>query len=307
MKLFYKKLYLIFCFLILILSCDRELSITKFEEDYSSYEGEIRIEAIMNTTNLEESIVRVDSTMLVTDTTTFNERDDDNDGEVDEPDEVVSQVHVTNMKVALYNSRGSKVMEFKWDPKAEKVIYGEFNNKSFKYGGYVPDEIYIDTVDYSQDYEFRIMNNVDTISGTFTPVPPVKFETKDTLLFSPGSDHVINWKGSSEQRVCMLSIYKKYLNTSQRLNTIPWTRDPNNRDTSNVWEGNFPIDSYLKLPPGLYKFEVGIPSPDYGQYFYSQLPIKDPKLNNFRDQDGNVILGIAGAISVNTRYFIIKK
>ena len=59
-----------------MIGCTEELSIADFSDDFSSYKSELRIEAILNPTDFMNSIVRVDKTILVTDTTLFNGLDD---------------------------------------------------------------------------------------------------------------------------------------------------------------------------------------------------------------------------------------
>ena len=59
--------------------------------------------------------------------------------------------------------------------------------------------------------------------------------------------------------------------------------------------------------PGLYQLTVFVPSRDYGHYFYSKLPIHDEKLNNLRNQNGEIVLGIAGALSEAKVYFRVKE
>ncbi|MCJ7800850.1 MAG: hypothetical protein MUP82_00665, partial [Candidatus Marinimicrobia bacterium] len=70
---------LIILLLIGISGCTKELSIADFSDDFSSYASELRIEAILNPTDFMNSIVRVDKTMLVTDTSLFNGLDDNGD------------------------------------------------------------------------------------------------------------------------------------------------------------------------------------------------------------------------------------
>lgn len=59
--------------------CEKELDITQFSDDYSTYRPELRIEAVLHTYHPDRSIVRLDRTITVDDTTIFNGRDDDGD------------------------------------------------------------------------------------------------------------------------------------------------------------------------------------------------------------------------------------
>ena len=70
---------LIISILIGVSSCTKDLNIADFSDDFGSYASELRIEAILNPTDFMNSIVRVDKTMLVTDTTLFNGIDDNGD------------------------------------------------------------------------------------------------------------------------------------------------------------------------------------------------------------------------------------
>lgn len=70
---------LIILILIGINGCTKKLSIADFSDDFSFYTSELRIEAILNLTDFMNSIVRVDKTILVTDTSLFNGIDDNGD------------------------------------------------------------------------------------------------------------------------------------------------------------------------------------------------------------------------------------
>ena len=57
-------------------SCEKELSITEFSDDFSNYEPELKIEAlILHTKNT--AIVRVDKSFTLMDTILYNCIDDD--------------------------------------------------------------------------------------------------------------------------------------------------------------------------------------------------------------------------------------
>jgi len=61
------------------MGCSKEYSIAEFSDDFSSYESELRIEAILHPNDFMNSIVRIDNTLLVTDTSLFNGIDDNGD------------------------------------------------------------------------------------------------------------------------------------------------------------------------------------------------------------------------------------
>ena len=67
--------------LLLLISCTEELSIADFADAFEDYEVELRIEGILDASDVANSIIRVDRTILVTDTSLFNGIDDNGDWE----------------------------------------------------------------------------------------------------------------------------------------------------------------------------------------------------------------------------------
>jgi hypothetical protein len=142
---------------LLFASCQKELNIAEFADNYSAYQEELRIEAVLNAVEPMHSIVRVDRTILVTDTSLFNGRDDDGDwvaetddtgedgvfanggsfgsekdegerngrpdpGEphVDEYDEIISQLHVSTLNIQLYDySTRALLIDFAYEAEAD--------------------------------------------------------------------------------------------------------------------------------------------------------------------------------------------
>ena len=64
--------------LLFLTSCEKELLITEFSEDFSNYEPELRIEALILPTE-KTAIVRVDRSVLITDTSLYDCIDNDGD------------------------------------------------------------------------------------------------------------------------------------------------------------------------------------------------------------------------------------
>lgn len=73
------KLNYILILLLTLYGCTQELSIAEFSDDFSDYKSELRIEAILYPTDFKNTIVRIDKTLLVTDTSLFNDIDDNGD------------------------------------------------------------------------------------------------------------------------------------------------------------------------------------------------------------------------------------
>lgn len=354
----------IFAFIILIVnSCSEKIAITEFKDDYDEYKSEPRIEAILNTTNLTESVVRIDRTILVTNTDIYDGKDNDGDWEsyedlngngkwdkgeplnddigndpdgeegareaeegkgdgqptegephVDEIDEILPHVHDSSFNVALFEvESGKRVIDFKWSPNADDFQYVSNPETEaeeiVRYGGYIPDKIYIDEIDYSKDYEFEFSKKDTTITGQLNPLQPAVFHSEpnaqynqDTLIVKRGKGSKIVWKTQREATVFWILVTRIYnADSTEIVEDMPMI--PVSEDEEDNWIGKDFVDMH---PPGLYKWEVLVPSRDYGHYFYSRLPIRDKKLNNLRDQNNNVVLGIAGSVAKSTQYVRIK-
>ena len=78
-KPWFMKLSLLTFLIIGMLSCTEDLSIADFADDFESYEQELRIEGILNLTDFSKSVIRVDKTILITDTSLYNGIDDNGD------------------------------------------------------------------------------------------------------------------------------------------------------------------------------------------------------------------------------------
>ena len=65
------KILLIIVGLFFSYSCEKELSITEFSDDFSNYEPELKIEALILPTE-NTAIVRVDKSVLITDISLYN-------------------------------------------------------------------------------------------------------------------------------------------------------------------------------------------------------------------------------------------
>jgi len=75
--IFSLRLYILL--LIFISGCEKEMLLTEFADYEFDYQPEICIEAILNTQFPEKTVVRIDYTIPITDTTIFNGLDDDGD------------------------------------------------------------------------------------------------------------------------------------------------------------------------------------------------------------------------------------
>jgi hypothetical protein len=328
-------------FLLLSAGCEKDLNIADFADEYRDYEPELRIEAILDVVEPMSSIVRVDWTILVTDTSIFNGRDDDGDwdpliddvgdddgigegngqsdpGEphVDEIDEILPQIHDTTAAVELYDlTTDQLVMDFTWDSQADSFMdeadlpdelaatMDEVPLEVITYGAYKPIALY-DTTHIDHDYEFRITTSEHVITGMVEPLPPPVFEINpqatigDTLLIAAGVMGQFTWITVPEATVYWVLVEEVLAPDSLRTVESHPAAPFEQRDDG-YWIGQDFIGLYL---PGLYRWTVSVPSRAYGAYVYSQLPMRDEKVSNLRDEEGNVVLGIAGSAASASQY-----
>ncbi len=340
--------------------CDEELEITEFVKDYEDYESELRIEAVLVPSERELSVVRIDRTILVTDTSLHDGLDEDGDwipfmdengngqwdegeplnddlgedgiagstfeflepdkgegdgqptaGEphVDEYDEILPAIHVRDAQVGLYDpASNQKLADFSWTEEADSFdtfVYPDSDYvETYYYGAYKPSQWYLDSLPYYRAYEFRIETADQIISGTTVPIPPVRFENpgfpvdQDTLIVPFGSLQPLIWKAAPEATVFWIYIERIYAADSlEFIRSMPSSALETDED--GYWVGKGILGFFL---PGLYRWTISVPDPVYGAYFYSELPMRDRRLSNLRDQDDNVVLGIAGSASNTEQY-----
>ncbi len=60
-------------------SCERKMNITDFSDDFAQYQEELRVEAILNASRPMSSVILIDHSIRLDDTTVFNGIDDDGD------------------------------------------------------------------------------------------------------------------------------------------------------------------------------------------------------------------------------------
>lgn len=340
--------------LLLFSGCEKELNIANFADEYGDYQPELRIEAILDVVEPWDSIVRIDRTILVTDTVIFNGRDDDGDwdpltddvgedgfradpegfgppkdegegngrpdpGEphVDELDEILPQLHDSTAAVALFDLTlgGSLAMDFAWDPRADSFTVEAGPSQGFStneddvllevvtYGGYKPVSMHTD-IDLDHLYLFRITTSEQAISGVVQPLPPPVFDLDpqsmigDTLVVTADDSDQFTWITSPEATVFWIQV-EEVLGTDSLITVVSHPSMPFERRSDGFWIGQDVLSFYL---PGLYRWTVSVPSRAYGAYVYSQLPMRDEQLSNLRDQDGTVVLGIAGSAASASQY-----
>ena len=332
-------------------ACQEQLNIAEFEDEFRDYRSELRIEAILDPVHPERSIVRVDHTILITDTTIFNGRDDDGDwdplvddvgedgvvgaddgfgpqpdegegdgkptpGEphVDEYDEILPQLHDSTVAVTLVElGTDNVVIDFVWDPQADsfQVVAGPVESGlSFElpemvtvtYGGYRP--LTYDSISYDKQYEFRIVTSEQVITGPVDPLRPPTFLVDehtmigDTIVVTAGSDDRVQWLTEEDATVVWVLMEEVVGPDSLKISMSHASENSEQLDDGS-WIGEHLLGVFF---PGLYRWTITVPDRAYGAYFYSGLPMRDEQLSNLRDDNGQVVLGIAGSSADYVQY-----
>jgi len=352
--------FILILIIVVINGCTEKLSIADFSDDFSSYKSELRIEAILHPTDFMNSIVRIDKTLLVTDTSLFNGIDDNgnwtgytdengngkwDDGEplnddiggkdggkgngipdkgephVDDYAEILPQIHDSTMTsvILIEESSGNLVAEFEWNSKAgtieefhREVRVGSedhgISNESevYYYGGYKPKNQYADIqIEFGKEYEFQITTtDNDVITATTMCYPPAELVLEgtkwdaDTLLLNSNENDIVHFLTNNDVSLGNFTfrevIIQDSLIFSHSVFFPPNESEQSNYSIFNLSKGMFPI--------GLSQVTVSIFDNRYSQYFISELSLNDKALSNLRDQNDNVVLGIAGSATVTTIY-----
>ena len=344
------------------MSCTEELSIADFAEDFENYEVELRVEGVLDQSDFSKSIIRVDKTILVTDTSLFNGIDDNNDWEsytdengngqwdegeplnddiggeyrgpdeppigqgngipdagephVDDYIEVLPQVHDSTMvSVVLRDSVNAEIVaEFVWKSNAATfdVSFGPGGPPdvaaqnpyiTYTYGGYVPDEAYWDVkLDSSKRYTVEITTATGSVISASTDIVAspenLVWENtiwdNDTLVSLANNYAYLTWNNPSASYYGALKL-DLYFRPDSIKGFYAYTRAAFQEDE----ETGLPLfqESFIGFPLMMYRVTVSSLNNSYGNYVYSGLPLRDRKLSNWRDQDGNVVLGSLGSRS----------
>lgn len=349
--------------LMVLVSCDKEMLLTEFTDYEFDYQPELCIEAILNTEFLEQTVVRIDYSIPMIDTTIFNGRDDDgdwtayedvngngkwdeneplnddlgkdgissvdndfmepDDGEgdglptngephIDEIDEIIPQLHDSTFTVELYKkSTNTKVADFSWETRADSMEIIENYETEVKeiiwYSGYKLTTL-LEPIDYDEEYEFRVTKNSSEIRAAFQPEPPVNYLTdfytmdNDTLIATEADSLAPIWSTGVNPIVFWVKVERIWAADSIEI-ISDHPSAPIDLQNGIYLGGDFTTLYF----PGLYRWTVYVPSHNYGQYVYSSLPITDSSISNWRDQDGNVVLGVAGSMAMKSIYVRINK
>lgn len=329
------------------LSCEKDLSISDFEDDFGNYQPELKIEGLLQQDKPEDSIIRIIKSSTVTDTELYNGRDDDGDGNIDEYDEVLARVQDTTATVKITNLNSGEIFDFQYVAMADSFISSQEEiththtithdhpdtdehsqtithrhrvdgNTMIPYGGYKPISDNFRIESYTQ-YQIQIYSEEfdKTITGVTTVYPQVEFI--DTLFTFNEEQIVMNIDDDKQ------IFWQSDLNVTAYYVTFEEVVQIN----ENEWETEF-IDSYIASRDHdltekyksasigrtvifgatndiVLKLTVEALSPEYGRYVFSQLPLNDSQRSNLRDENGNPVMGSFGATAAKSIFIVIEE
>ncbi len=235
---------------------------------------------------------------------------------IDEYDEILPQIHVDTATVTLVElETGNPVIDFVWDPQADSFRVAAGPQESgfsmdtpemvtVTYGGYrpVPGNY---SISYDTRYQFRIDIGGRLITGPVDPLLPPTFIDSlesplnvDTLVVTAGGDDHLRWLTEPDATVVWILAEKVVGPDSLELVMSHPSNSTDPLDDGS-WIGEHMLGFFF---PGLYRWTITVPDRAYGAYFYSTLPMRDEQLSNLRDDDGKVVLGIAGSSAASVQY-----
>lgn len=356
-----KRIYLLLPAVFVLFTCTEELSFADFADDFKNYEQELRIEGMLDLTAFSRSVIRVDKTILITDTSLFNGIDDNGDWEaysdlngngkwdpdeplnddigirehgphgeyegrgngipdpgephIDDYLEILPRIHDSTLVSVILRETESQIFvaEFEWSGKAGYFDEGfgaegppsqiaEATFVRYYYGGYIPLRQYagLELV-VGREYTIELTTKEGRIiSASTTPIAaplnvmwPGTTQNADTVIVSIDNYASLTWNTPLETNFCGVIVDEVFPTDSLRSFYSSLAVAINVDDTGLPF---YPAN-FVGIPLGLYKMVLESYTYEYGNYVYSGLPLRDRALSNWRDQDGNVVLGVLGAKS----------
>ena len=311
------------------LSCERDLDVSDFEDDFGNYQPELKVTGRLRQDKPHDSIVRIIRTEAITDADVFNGIDDDGDGEIDEYDETLPLIQDTTAAVTVTNLNSGEEFEFQYVELVDREIiryrddsHGEGATIVIPDGGYKPMSNRFQVELYAQ-YRIEIYSKAfdKTITGVTMVYPPVEFIDIDTL--SPFDDDRITLKSDDEKTIYWKSDLSvtSYIVTvevpervrngrivSSSITSYPSSRERDLTETHGVSIGKENFYVGRKSNAGkILRVTVESLSPEYGRYIFLALPLNDARRSNLRDQDGKPVMGAFGSIAENTIHVSIEE
>jgi len=312
-------------FVFLLCSCEKEINISEFKDDFGNYRSELKIEGILQQDEPENSIVRIIRTGVITERGAHNNLDDDGDGQIDEFDEILPYLTDSTATVKMINLTSGSEIIFEFVAEADSVLYWDEDDdegnlnvaEMVTYGAYkpVPGNYQIDN--YAQ-YQLEIYSPEfdQSISGTTTVYPPVEF--LDTLhlfqdsivtLRAETNDEVF-WKSDINVSAYYITLYE-ILETGEDEFSAEYLfsyKSARDMDLTQQY-GQYSIGRHVfwnVYPGSVLKMTVNAISPEYGRYMFSDLPLNDAQRSNLRDESGKPVMGCFGAASARQLYCVFE-
>ena len=311
------------------LSCERDLDVADFEEDFGNYQSELKVTGRLRQDKPHDSIVRIIRTEAITDADVFNGIDDDGDGEIDEYDETLPLIQDTTAAVTVTNLNSGEEFEFQYVELVDREIiryrddsHGEGATIVIPDGGYKPISSRFQVELYAQ-YRIEIYSRMfdKTITGETTVYPPVEFIDIDTLsvfdddrlTLKSDDEKAIYWKSdlSVTSYIVTVEVPERVRNgqiVSSSIASYPSSRERDLTETHGVSIGKENFYVGRKSNAGkILRVTVESLSPEYGRYIFLALPLNDARRSNLRDQDGKPVMGAFGSITENTIHVSIEE
>ncbi len=327
------KISLIILLSTICLSCERELDVADFRDDFGDYQPELKVTGRLRQDNPADSIIRIMRTEAITDSDVFDGIDNDGDGEIDEYDETLPLVQDTTATVTVTNLRSGERYEFEYVELVDRRIVryredsnGEGATTVIPDGGYKPKSNRFQVELYAQ-YRLEVYSRAfdKTITGVTTVYPPVEFINIDTL--STFDDDHITLKTNDEKAI----FWKSDLNVTSYFVTVDVServhedRPGSGFVTSTSYSSSSSRDNDLTERHGVsigkenffvsrdsnagkvLRITVEALSPEYGSYVFSSLPLNDARRSNLRDQDGKPVMGAFGATAARSIHVSVEE
>ena len=196
-------------------SCERELEVADFRDDFGNYQPELKIEGLLDYDAPEDSIIRIIRTEAIAESDVFDGIDNDGDGEIDEFDETLPLIQDTTATVTVTNLNSGEAYEFQYVTLAEELFYREFHDDSLRLagrrvygdGGYKPKRADRFQVELFAQYRLEIYSEAfgQTITGVTTVYPPVEFididshsTLGDRITLTRDVEKTIYWRSDLE-------------------------------------------------------------------------------------------------------------
>ena len=332
--------------LVSVLSCERELEVADFKDDFGNYQPELKVEGLLDYDAPEDSIIRIIRTEAIAESDVFDGIDNDGDGEIDEYDETLPLIQDTTATVTVTNLNSGEAYEFQYVTLAEELFYREFHDDShgvgqtrvFGDGGYKPKGADDFQVELFSQYRLEIYSEAfdQTITGETTVYPPVEFIDIDTLsilddriTLDRDVEKTIYWRSDLEVTSYFVTVVTVFELDNEFLEEELFLEDPQLHEAERFVESadSFSLSRDNDLTEkhgvsiGKESFFVGREanagktlsiiveglSPEYGRYIFSALPLNDAQRSNLRDQDGKPVMGAFGATASNTIQVAIEE